>query len=361
MGGNMSHLTPQQMKEYIKNEWRLHRKTLYRRFIDQPADRAIGSVIIIHGYRGHIRAPHFKDLANSFDDAGFNVVSCDLPGFGKSAPFAPGMEGQVLWFGGLVRITKLLLYHVLISREKSEKPVFLIGYSLGALVIVRMIQIYMGLQRHIHGVILISVPMRVDHNARKEILRLKVILKPLFGLIARFRPKMPVASYEPDEFSMDDMSHFKGDMNAWTAFQILKASENARARPKRIHVAALFVHGKEDTVAPLADMEWTYGQIATPAADKEKKVYEAIDHLVLQKHRTAITDIVNWAVMRTKIGSTQASIYPHVGLIEIGIRGLWDFLISAGRQFWFLVWSEVISEWLRRAKATCRIWFRGTK
>lgn len=299
-----------------------------------------GNAIIVHGYRGNVRAPHFKDLANAFDDAQFNIASFDLPNFGKSRNERPELEGQIPSFAMLIRTLKSMLFAMLESKSKSKVPTILVGYSIGALVILRLLQIYPYLQKYIAGIVLIAVPLRVDHNARKEILRWMKVVKPLFKLLVRVYPSMSVATYEDDEFSRDDPQHYKGAMNAWTANQILVASEKARDNMHKIFVPVLFIHGADDATAPLEDMENAFGRVSTPRDDADKIVYPHIDHLVLQKHRHAIQDIVKWGKIRVKLAKDSVvRIHSEQGKLEERFEELLHIFLDLGRRIVTLLWN----------------------
>ncbi len=295
----MSKLTPEFMKQWLTARgWKI-RTSVYRRFHDQVARVAKGNVIILHGYRGHVREPHFKNIANAFDDEFFNVVTCDLPNFGKSIPEDMSYYGQVPSFNDLVEVAKALTYAILTSKAKNRVPTFLVGYSVGALTILRFLQRYISVQRYIAGVVFISLPLRVEKNADPKLLRYKKIIEPLLGFIAGTNPHMRVAAYEPDEFSSGDREHFKGDMEIITAKEIFYAANHARTRTDRIHIPTLFVHGADDqTTAPLSEMELAFESISTAPDKKTKIIYPGVGHLVLQQHRYAIADIVAWVNAR---------------------------------------------------------------
>jgi alpha-beta hydrolase superfamily lysophospholipase len=350
----MNELTPEGIRAYQRQEHKRIRARVYRTFHDQPEHLGIGNVVIVHGYRGNTRAEHFKQLANSFDDAGFNTASFDLPNFGKSQALRPELEGQVVSFAELVRAYKSVLFAMLDSRSKSKVPTILVGYSIGALVIVRLLQIYPYLQKHVAGIILIATPLRVDHNARAEILKWKKVLRPLFGVIARAHPGMSVATYEPDEFSQDDPRHYKGAMNSWTAYQILVASERARESMSKIVVPTLFLHGGEDATAPLSDVERAFGELGTASFDKDKIVYPNIDHLLLQRHRHAIQDAVKWGVIRVRLGKEQVTpIHAELGKVEERVDELLHIFFDAGRRLLRWCW-HVTGDLVRSALLTKR-------
>lgn len=367
-------LTPAVMREHMRREWRAQKRTLHIEYHDLPEDSALGTVILTHGYRGQVDAPHFVALVDAYKNAGFHVIAVDLPGFGRSTPTMDFMHGQILSFSILVRVGKSLLYHALLSNEKSGKPIILVGYSLGALLWKRLLQIYPELQRYVAGRVAISEPLRVDndHNVRRELVRLKLVLKPIFktaaeicSLIprtaARAFAKIPVAEYEPDEFSENDPHHYKKPMNAWTAGQILLASERAFAASGRIVIPELYAHGSKDETAPLDAVKDAIVRSATPSEKKKLAVYDDIDHLLLQRNPAVIGDIIAWSVECARNAPPRNPVHPHIGLIEKSIRGLVEIIIDALRSLARLVWSDVIVEFWRKIRATIYVRMRGKR
>lgn len=352
----MSKLTPEFMKRYLDAKGWKTRTAIYRKFHDQAGHTAKGNVIILHGYRGHVRAPHFKELANAFDDEFFNVVTCDLPNFGRSAPLDPKYRGQIPSFNALIEVAKAMTYAILTSRSKNRLPLFLIGYSIGALTILRFLEKYFSIQKYIAGVVFISLPLQVEQNADKRLLRYRHVLEPLFGVFAHVLPHMPVAKYAPDEFSHGDADHYKGDMSAVTANEILRASKLGREGVGRINISALFVHGALDYVAPLEPVMHAFYGIATPADMKEMIIYNEVDHYVLQRHRKAIIDIVSWVKMRAEanpIAPMRNDEFSE-GLIQRSVRELFVIVFSALAQIILLFWGVMQSMFYR-----FRAWLRS--
>lgn len=332
-------LTPEFIRAYITQEAKVVRHQHYREFHDQAKSVQVGNVLIIHGYRENVGSAHYRDLTDYFVERKFNVVAYDLPRFGRSPAERPELEGQIVSFAELVRSAKSMLFAILDSEQKSRVPTSIVANSIGGLVVCRLLQIYPYLQQHIASIVIIAGPFRVEHNARKELLKWKKIVKPFFKLLVRIRPHFAVDHYEPDEFSKDDPHHYKGAMDAWTANQILIASEKTNAHLKKIRIPVLFVHGKDDKVAPLDAMERAFGAVGTARDDKDKRVYPNIDHHLLQRHRHAMEDIVKWVSIRTKLAKDSVvRIHYEPGKIELRFdqfRAItWKFVADFMRLLW---------------------------
>lgn len=95
------------------------------RFWSYPASKpSAKTLIFVHGYRGNHHG--LEAIAGALPD--FNILIPDLPGFGKSAPFAGEhtVEKYVVWLEEFIgfAITELKL---------KEKPV-LVGHSFGSII-----------------------------------------------------------------------------------------------------------------------------------------------------------------------------------------------------------------------------------
>lgn len=82
------------------------------------------TLIFIHGYRGNHHG--LEAIAGALPD--FNIVIPDLPGFGKSAPFAGKhtMDAYVTWLDQFVK-------HIGKEQKLKTKPV-LVGHSFGSII-----------------------------------------------------------------------------------------------------------------------------------------------------------------------------------------------------------------------------------
>ena len=82
------------------------------------------TLIFIHGYRGNHHG--LEAIAGALPD--FNIVIPDLPGFGKSAPFADNhtVEAYVAWLNEFVSL--------MVSEQKLKHKPVLVGHSFGSII-----------------------------------------------------------------------------------------------------------------------------------------------------------------------------------------------------------------------------------
>ena len=83
-------------------------------------DKNSKTIIFIHGYRGNHHG--LEAIAGALED--FNIIIPDLPGFGRSTPFAGNhsIANYVLWLDSFIKALQL-----------KEKPV-LLGHSFGSII-----------------------------------------------------------------------------------------------------------------------------------------------------------------------------------------------------------------------------------
>jgi pimeloyl-ACP methyl ester carboxylesterase len=98
--------------------------TASRYWVYPAAKKAAPTLIFIHGYRGNHHG--LEAIAGALPD--FNIVIPDLPGFGKSAPFAGehSVDAYANWLESFVQ-------HVVKEQKLSTKPV-LVGHSFGSII-----------------------------------------------------------------------------------------------------------------------------------------------------------------------------------------------------------------------------------
>ena len=86
-----------------------------------------GTLVIVHGLGEH--AGRYKNLAGVFNGAGYDVVSADLPGHGKTS----GPRGHIRRFEDFYSVVDEMIH-------ASQHPVYLMGHSLGGLIALRYVE-----------------------------------------------------------------------------------------------------------------------------------------------------------------------------------------------------------------------------
>jgi lysophospholipase len=118
-------------------------------------DFAKGTIILVHGAFEH--SGRYEWLAEKWFNEGFNVLYGDLPGQGMSH----GVKGHIESFDEYV----YTIHRWIIEAEKINKPLFLLGHSMGGLVIIRYMQEVQP--KNVSGVILSSPGLGILKGSSK--------------------------------------------------------------------------------------------------------------------------------------------------------------------------------------------------
>lgn len=263
-----------------------------------PASIAEATMVVFPGYRMHNRTPHFRDLRAWLKMKHFNVLTADLPGHGLSVTNEVG-RGQIKSFRAFMYLARAMVFKALSLTPSSASPrksipIYCLGYSLGGLAWLRLLQRKPYLQDYIAGVILIAPPLEVDQNADPRILRYKRIIAPALPFFARIYPSFHVA--RPD-FVVPDGLHYNGPLTLRTAHTIRTEGMRARQEMHKIKVPVLVIVGEGDVVAHAEAVKKYFPMITS--SDKTLLVYPGVDHDILEKADARLRrDIAEWMKAR---------------------------------------------------------------
>ncbi|MGC5325548.1 lysophospholipase [Brevibacillus sp. SYSU BS000544] len=115
---------------------------------DWIVDDARGTVLLIHGTAEH--SGRYEHVAEYLIGRGYNVVSGDLPGWGRS----PGLKGHIESFQEYLDAVEAWI-SLALTKLPSHLPLFVLGHSLGGLVATRFVQEYKNKER-LAGLVLSS-------------------------------------------------------------------------------------------------------------------------------------------------------------------------------------------------------------
>lgn len=294
--------TPQDFRSAVIRHIKQNRdneslRNLFRAPRYMPEKYVKARAVIFHGYSGHSEQPHIQHLVHILEQhERISTSLCDFPDHGLSTdPDRPKDHGKIRSFRRWVYTVYTMTYKTLGLRSKKNLGVFLIGYSAGALAILRFLQTHPEVQPYLAGVVLIAVPLEVDQNAAPWVLKYKRYLEPVFNMLAWFFPNMSVADLP--EGNKDDPLEYNGKVRARTAKELRDAAHAAREAMSAIRVPILFIHGDLDSVALSAPVERAYQSVETPADKKRVIIYRGAPHKILHQ---AVDDVRAWIVERSK-------------------------------------------------------------
>lgn len=230
-------------------------RTLVR--MQAPRDPARGEVILVHGLEGSSESGYVRSMAATALAAGFVVHRLNMRGCGDSpwhrkANYHSGQTGDLL----------------LIARERKKAsglPLFVIGYSLGGNMVLKLAG-ELGVEGRdlFTGVCAVSAPIDLAASVA-ELKRPKNFLyqrRFVKRLKERVRKRHSMA---PDLFPLDPLDGVKSvyDFDHQYTAKIFGfgtadryyETQSSRQFLKQIHVPTLLVHSKDDPLVPFTSYE----------------------------------------------------------------------------------------------------------
>ena len=181
------------------------------------------TIIILHGW-GH-SADLWQNMKKKLENAGFEVIADDLPGFGSMAGKAIdfGIKDYANWFENQ--------YKEIITNEK----IILIGHSLGGRIAIELAQ---NNPKWLEKLILIGTPGIYQPTPKTKLLKNLSFLKnlPLFGLLA--------SSFNP-EYESAKLSNLKETYQNVVGY-------DQKSILYTIHSSTFLIWGEKDFVVPIS-------------------------------------------------------------------------------------------------------------
>ncbi len=276
------------------------------------ASRAIGNVVVLHGYRD--RLWDLAILIKALSDAGFNVLAYDLPNHGTSIE-DEAQRGKIVSFKDYVTTAKIMVWRMLLSRTRGQLPTYIVGYSLGALIATSLMELDPLIQRKIKGLVPVSLPLEFQYTVRPYLRPLKwPIERIIFPLADRFLSDVPVdrliftkqsrslnlpqINKEIAEALGDetDPFYYSGPIVVHMARVFHDAAVGALRGISKITLPVLFVHGRNDAVASLHGVQKAYLRIGS--AERDHVLFENVGHDIFKEKPQACLHIVDWLKRR---------------------------------------------------------------
>jgi len=233
----------------------------------QPEREARAHLAIVHGVAEH--SGRYNRLVPKLLEAGCGVWGFDLRGHGRS----PGKPGHIeAWTEYLKDLAEFLKR---ISERHPGTPIFVLGHSLGALIVLDFIE---SSPAGLAGAVVSGAPIEPAGVARPHLVAIARLLSriwPPFALrldiggSALSRDPAQAAAYESDP-----LVHRVATAR-WGA-ECLAAVQRVKAHPDSIRLPVLFIHGENDPLNLASGTSAFFEHIAFE--DKQLRVYPGSLH-----------------------------------------------------------------------------------
>jgi alpha-beta hydrolase superfamily lysophospholipase len=235
-------------------------------------DRASRVLLVVHGFGEH--SGRYEELAEWFAKRGCAVHALDHRGHGRSG----GPRTHVDRFATL--LDDLAAFHALVRDEHPGLPIILLAHSMGGLIALA----YLAERRPVVSGAIVSGPALAGERA---VPRSRVLLARALGRLAprvRMQAGLDLTGLSRDEgvirrYLADPL--VERTMTASLGAELLAAGTVTRTRAARIDVPVLLMHGKQDTLCPVAASEEFAAQLGSSGSALQ--IYPELRHEIFNE------------------------------------------------------------------------------
>jgi len=255
----------------------------YQSWLPEGDPRAV--LLLAHGLAEH--CGRYMNLVNHFIPVGYAVYGIDQIGHGKS----DGTRVHVLRFEDFTDTLKI--FFDMVREWQPEKPVFLVGHSIGGLIGAAYLLEH---QAEFSGAVLSGPSVKVPDNISST----TILLGKVFSTLA---PKLGLLSLEAEGVSRDpavveayvnDPLVHRGKTTARLAAELLKAMQHVSAEGSGITLPILIIQGGNDRLVDPSGAQVLYRTVSS--TDKKIKVYDGLYHEVFNEPEQdqVLGDVEEW-------------------------------------------------------------------
>ena len=250
-----------------------------------PDGRVKAVLLVVHGAAEH--SGRYMIIVNHFIPLGYGVYSLDHFGHGRS-------DGQRVYVESFDDyIEPLNTFYTMIRRWQPDKPIFILGHSLGGL-----IETYYLLdhQKEFTGAVVSAPSIKIQDTISPMTITMGKLLSkitPKAGLLAL---DAKAVSKDPAvvEAYVTDPLVYTGKITARLAAEMLRAMQRVTDEVGTISLPMIIVQGKADKLVDPSGAQMLYDK--SGSTDKTLKMYDGLYHEVFNEpeREQVLTDVENW-------------------------------------------------------------------
>jgi len=255
----------------------------------QPETECKAILLVVHGLAEH--SGRYMNVVNHFVPLGYAVYGLDHIGHGKS-------EGTRVYVDRFADYTDTLKrYFDLIRLEHPDKPVFLIGHSMGGLIGAVYLLEH---QNELAGAVLSGPLVKMSDDISPVVVFMGKLLSTLTPKAGLLGLSAEGVSSDPAvvQAYVNDPLVYTGKTTARLAAELIRGVQRVQAEAAKITLPLLIVQGSEDKLVDPSGAKFLYDTVSS--VDKTLKVYEGFYHEVFNEPERAqvLGDVEAWLVQR---------------------------------------------------------------
>jgi alpha-beta hydrolase superfamily lysophospholipase len=256
----------------------------YQGWLPEGEVRAV--LLIVHGLAEH--SGRYMNLVNRFVPLGYAVYGIDHIGHGRS-------EGRRLFVERFADYTEPLKTYVdMVRLRQPERPVILIGHSMGGLIGARYLIAH---QMDLGGAILSGPAIKPPGNIPAAVIvvgRMLSAFAPRLGLVPPVDATWVCRDPAVVKAYLADPLVCRRRITVRLGAELIAAMERARAEANRITLPILILQGGADRLVDPSGANALYEKVSS--TDKKVIVYDGFFHEVFNEPERdrVLTDVERW-------------------------------------------------------------------
>ena len=250
-----------------------------------PEDEPEAILLVVHGLAEH--SGRYMNVVNFLVPSGYAVYGIDHMGHGKS----DGKKGYVQRFEDYT--TTLKKYFDMVREWQPEKPIFLVGHSMGGLISAAYLLKY---QDELTGAVLSGPGIKVPDTISQATIFAGNILSfimPKAGLVQLDAEGVSRDPAVVDAYASDPLV-YTGKITARLGAELLKAMKRVTEQAPKIRLPIMIVQGSDDKLVDPSGAQLLYDLVSSK--DKTIKIYNGFYHEVFNEpeHELVLNDVKIW-------------------------------------------------------------------
>ncbi|MEJ5224400.1 MAG: lysophospholipase [Anaerolineales bacterium] len=258
----------------------------------RPDTEPRGVILIVHGLGEH--SGRYRNFVQAAAPRGYAIYALDHIGHGKSE----GTRAFVERFSDFT--APLTQFYDLVRAEQPNKPLFILGHSLGGLITSYYL---LDHQDKFTGAVISAPAVKIADNITPTLIFVN-------NLVSAVLPKMGLLALDPTGISRDpdevavyvnDPLNYHDKVPSRTGAEMLAAMQRVTAEAGSIRLPMLLIQGSADKLVDPGGAPMLYEKAAS--SDKTLKVYEGYYHELfnepLPDRQKVLDDVLTWLDART--------------------------------------------------------------